>query len=46
MRKARATIQQNPNMDPQEKRYRMDVLDALMVDVARRALETYDRFDG
>lgn len=46
MRKARAAIQQNPNMDPQEKRYRMDVLDALMVDVARKALETYDRFDG
>ncbi len=44
MRKARAVIQQNPNMDPHEKRYRMDVLDALMIDVARKALTAYDGF--
>jgi hypothetical protein len=42
LRKARAAIQQNPNLTRAEKRRQMDAIDEKMIDAARDALRKYD----
>jgi hypothetical protein len=43
LRKARTAVQQNPNLEPREKRSRMDDIDEKMIDIARATLEKYDK---
>jgi hypothetical protein len=43
LRKARTAVQQNPNLEPREKRSRMDEIDEKMIDIARATLEKYDK---